>query len=212
MAEDKPHLRPSGIPVDSSGGPTIDPTKNVLDLVSAATERLDDLREANDKLTMAELTCLRREMNLRAEHAKEIGALHREMRVLESDRVDKIRANDNLNASIATDRANEAIKTLAIQAQNTASGLATQLTNTFAEFNKRLSQVELSMSAGAGRQAIADPLTAQDREDLRTLRGQQAGSSGHSSGANWLWAVIVGVLVLIFGVIGAAAALYAMLK
>ena len=34
----------SGIPVDAFGGATIDPTKNVLDLVEAANKRQDDLR------------------------------------------------------------------------------------------------------------------------------------------------------------------------
>ena len=34
-----------GIPVDSAGGPTVDPTKNVLDLVEAANRRQDDLRK-----------------------------------------------------------------------------------------------------------------------------------------------------------------------
>ncbi len=33
----------AGIPVDAHGGPTVDPTKNVLDLVMAAVKRLDDI-------------------------------------------------------------------------------------------------------------------------------------------------------------------------
>jgi len=37
----------SGIPVDAFGGSTIDPTKNVLDLVEAANKRQDDLRQAD---------------------------------------------------------------------------------------------------------------------------------------------------------------------
>jgi len=40
---------PAGIPVDAKGGPTIDPTKNVLDLVLAAVKRIDDLMARADK-------------------------------------------------------------------------------------------------------------------------------------------------------------------
>jgi hypothetical protein len=36
-----------GIPIDAFGGPTVDPTKNVLDLVEAANRRQDDLRQAS---------------------------------------------------------------------------------------------------------------------------------------------------------------------
>jgi hypothetical protein len=42
-----------GIPVDSRGGPTIDPTKNVLDLVAAAIKRQDDLRDMEAKFQSA---------------------------------------------------------------------------------------------------------------------------------------------------------------
>ncbi len=40
---------PAGIPVDAHGNQTIDPTKNVLDLVLAAVKRLDDLAAVQGK-------------------------------------------------------------------------------------------------------------------------------------------------------------------
>jgi hypothetical protein len=49
----------AGIPVDAFGGKTIDPTKNVLDLVDAANRRQDDLRNAAVSTLTAELTGLR---------------------------------------------------------------------------------------------------------------------------------------------------------
>jgi len=39
----------TGIPVDASGGPTIDPTANVLNLVEAAIQRQDDLRNLTER-------------------------------------------------------------------------------------------------------------------------------------------------------------------
>lgn len=44
---------PSGIPADSSGGPTIDPTKNVLDLVRAESRYQDSMREQESKFQNA---------------------------------------------------------------------------------------------------------------------------------------------------------------
>jgi len=63
-----------------SDHPVIDPTQNVLDLVEAAVQRLDDLREAE------------------AAHQREVSRLHaehaRELRLIEKDRLDAIRAVD----------------------------------------------------------------------------------------------------------------------
>jgi hypothetical protein len=49
----------TGIPVDAFGGRTIDPTKNVLDLVRAANERQDDLRLAAVAHLEAEIAALK---------------------------------------------------------------------------------------------------------------------------------------------------------
>jgi len=51
--------RQAGIPVDAFGGKTIDPTKNVLDLVDAANQRQDDLREAAIATLTIEITSLK---------------------------------------------------------------------------------------------------------------------------------------------------------
>lgn len=63
-----------------SNHPVVDPTQNVLDLVEAAVQRLDDLREAE------------------AAHQREVSRLHaehaRELRLIEKDRLDAIRAVD----------------------------------------------------------------------------------------------------------------------
>jgi len=38
-----------GIPVDSGGGPTVDPTANVIALNEASTKRIDDIAELREK-------------------------------------------------------------------------------------------------------------------------------------------------------------------
>lgn len=47
-----------GMPVDAFGGSTIDPTKNVLDLVHAAHRRQDDLRVALDERLTGQIHAL----------------------------------------------------------------------------------------------------------------------------------------------------------
>jgi hypothetical protein len=63
------HGRQSGIPVDAYGGSTVDPTKNVLDLVEAANKRQDDLRQADVKRIDTEILAFK-------EHLKELMAAH----------------------------------------------------------------------------------------------------------------------------------------
>src|SRR6185312_10506454 len=85
-----------GIGVDAFGGQTIDPTKNVLDLVAAGAQRADDLRELNDKRIDAEIRVLAEKLNgiemrmvLRSDFAKEL-------RDSERMRIDAIRQVDVL--------------------------------------------------------------------------------------------------------------------
>src|ERR1700685_2274338 len=69
-----------GLGVDATGGPVVDPTANVLALVSAANQRQDGLRDMESRH-------LREVMRIRDKHA-------REMREAEADRLDAIREVD----------------------------------------------------------------------------------------------------------------------
>ena len=73
-----------GLGVDASGGPVVDPTFNVLQLVEAATLRQDDLRAADRDLNDARLAHLSEIANIRATHVLEIGKA-------ETDRIDILR-------------------------------------------------------------------------------------------------------------------------
>lgn len=103
--------------VDAAGRPVIDPTQNVLDLVQAAIQRQDDLREAE------------------ARHARELAAMRasydRELREAESQRIDAIRAVDVSAVQRAAEVASIVAETLRTQvattAQQAAAGLAAAL-------------------------------------------------------------------------------------
>jgi hypothetical protein len=157
---------PPGIPVDSRGGATIDPTKNVLDLVEASIRRQDDLRRATEELLkdkiaenneksalrlqmmeqrLAEVVLrLDSEAKLRAEFSKEIAAT-------EKARVDAIRQVDKTavdqTASAALQTAANLAKTqtdsagvLSTQVSTSAEALRNLVATTAAESNRNIQQ------------------------------------------------------------------------
>ena len=103
-----------GVAIDSEGGPVIDPTQNVLDLVEAAIARQDDLRAM-------ESAHLREVMTLRADYDQRL-------REAETARINAIRAVDvgavNRAAEVATTQA----ATLAAQVATVAEAMRTQVT------------------------------------------------------------------------------------
>lgn len=185
----------SGLPIDFAGGPTIDPTENVKDLSEALSRRQDDLRDINNQYILQRVIAVEEVAKLRAEHAKEINELN-------NDRLEKIRAVDNLNATRSEERAGEGIKALAVQtaaiaeagrttAANTAAQIATQLTTLFAESNKRLSALELAMSEGRGKQAVADPQMERLALMVEQLAARETKQTGKTEGMSDLWKLIV---------------------
>src|SRR5688572_18364900 len=155
---------PTGMGVDSTGGPVIDPTRNVLDKVEDAVKRLDDLRAAAVLLN-----------DTKHEHTKEMAALRstyeEKLRLAEANRLDAIRAVDVAAATLREERASVAATVLANQVATTASTMrdlvastaaaaataAAAVTNPIAE---RVSQLERSSYEGSGKSAVADPMMA----------------------------------------------------
>lgn len=142
--------------------PEIDPTANVIALNEASGKRLDDLREAQEKLAEARfkhlqsiLDHLHSEVRLRAEHTKD-------MREAESRRLDAQRQVDVLARDAAERRQQDGIRilegttatlreTLRADVAVTASTIATQSAARDSRFDERLSKVELALSEGRGR-------------------------------------------------------------
>jgi len=149
---------PNGRGVDARGNPAIDPTKNVLDTVEAAVDRLDDLREQ----AVRRLDDLRQTTD---DHAREIRNLERHyeaaLRKAETDRIDAIRLVDTGTVA-RTAETNAAA----------ASALAAQLVAT-AEQNR--TQVASAAAAAVTSLAAAlEPI----QKDIRDLRDQQARGQG----------------------------------
>lgn len=179
---------PTGIPVDASGGATIDPTKNVLDLVNASNKRIDDIAALSARLVDEKIRRVEDLAQLRSEHSNDI-------RRLESDRLDKIRSVDVANAAATAAQLLSAVTTLATTQQATAETLRNQVSST-------------ASAVASQTERVINPII----ERLSLLERATAATSGKSEGLSQGAAILLGALAFIGSLIGIAGALYAVLK
>jgi hypothetical protein len=209
MANQPPRAKGAGLGVDARGGPVVDPTENVIALVQANKERADDLRKADRNLAKAELKAVRREAKLRTWHNKE-------MRKLESGRLDAIR-NVDVAARITDQKtALDAIQALAAQTQSNRDALSKQVADVaaaLAEANKpqldRIAALERTSYMGAGEKAVADPAMALLAESVAQLVKQNAQGSGERRGAT---TAVLGMKDLVLFALAVGAGIIAFLK
>lgn len=203
-----------GIAVDAFGNSTIDPTKNVLDLVSAMALRQDDLRIEIVKRIDAELKHIQSMARLRADHAKELG-------VKESDRLDKIRQVDVMAVGTADTRSQAAIQALAattaLNAETlrtavaaSAQALAKQFTDTVGALTERISALEKSSYEGKGRQTLAEPQLAELTDLVRKLSTTGDRTTGKQEGISASWALLIAVVGLVMAAITIGSFVYAL--
>ena len=188
-----------GLPVDKGGGPTVDPTKNVLDLVKAESKYQDAMREAADKLAVAEykrIDELRAINNRRIDEQSAMRADFAEkLSRAESSRLDSIRQVDRDDVSKTAASNNTAINTLAKQTTDLSTTLAKQVADTAtatesrqtafaAEITKRLSSLELSSSERTGKQQVSDPQLERLNSAVERLVSAQSNGAGIASGSS----------------------------
>lgn len=205
-----------GPATDRHNEPVVDPTKNVLELVAAANQRQDDLREAENKFWAAAIEHVKEMAALREEHLQQIGSL-------ESKRIDAIRQVDVLAVNTAADRQSQAIATLATQTATnaetlramvatTATTIATQTAQTVAGITERISSLEKSSYIGSGRQAMADPALAQLVDEVRKLATVRDTTEGKSKGVSMIGAIIMGAALFLATMLSIGLALFALMK
>lgn len=189
-----------------------DPTTNVFELVEAANERQDDLREANSKWLDAEIKHLQDMAILRDVHAKEI-------RELESKRLDANRQFDQLSVRTESERAATAITTLAANAAataetlramvtSTAATIAKQTADTFTAVTERIGKLEISSGEGRGKALGPDPVLEKLAQKLDELSRLESRDTGKSQGMSAMWAFLGSGVMLVVGLL----AIYAALK
>jgi hypothetical protein len=138
-----------GIPVDFRGAPTIDPTKNVLDLVRAESKYQDAMR--------AELATL---VNEKVDSAKlmvkmlsdSMAAFQNAMRDAETKRIDQLAQTRQEFQNTIRDMLAESVRT-------TSNLVSTQLVQIQATFDTRVTKLEAGAFTQAGKSSVADPAT-----------------------------------------------------
>lgn len=184
-----------GIGVDAKGNAVVDPTANVIALNEASDRRQDDLRVSTEKTIEIQFQHVEEMAQLRDAHAKEI-------RELESRRLDAIRQVDVTATATAADRAASAIETLAKQTtadretlrtavDSSARALASQNSETVAQLVGRITALELAISRTTGKEAVSDPMLSQMVTELKALRTEMSTSTGKTEGVDKTWAMIL---------------------
>jgi ABC-type Na+ efflux pump permease subunit len=197
-----------GIGVDAFGGSVIDPTKNVLDLTAAANKRQDDLWDIRALYIGAEIRRLEEIVRrveetskLRSDFSAQMTDVHQHhdtsIHRMEQEKIAALRSIDEMVRITEANRNLQAVNELARQTTNIREALASQMADSMAEVNKRLSAVELQQSEGRGKQTVADPMMVQLVEEVKALRGTSAQGSKNLIGYVSIGlSILIGLLVL----------------
>lgn len=211
-----------GMAVDKNGGPVVDPTANVLALVKAAVQRLDDLRSSEnrriDDLRALESSRIDQLRAAESRRSDELAKLRSEfedrLALAESSRINAIRAVDVGNVAIANERATAAATVLANQVttsadtlralvSSTAASMATSTTDLTKRFDDRLSALEKGSYQSTGRASLADPQLADLISEMRAISRSTAVGAGKTEGISASYAVLIGVAGLILAFLAA---------
>lgn len=199
--------------------PYVDPSKNVLDKVSDAIKRLDDLRDVDKQLNEVRSASLKEMIALRADYEDKL-------RRAEAGRLDAIRLVDTTNLSVDRERAAATAQALQKKgddsalvlsaavvksaddvrnivkttADEQARNLATQLggiQSQFTDIGKRLTLLEQTGAEGVGKQKYQDPAQTALIEEVRKLSRMQSDAAGAGVGRGEILAGLAIVFTLL---------------
>lgn len=188
--------------------PFFDPSANVLALVAAAVERLDDLRAAEARrltdLFDAETRRVNQVMQIHADYDWKLD-------LAESKRIDAIRAVDVSAVAIANERAVASAQVLANEVTKSAETLRALVATTdqarqaslnavLQPLSDRVGLLEKSQYQIAGQDTQKDPAMVALLQEVRELAASRDVGAGKSERTQQAWGWIVGAA-------GAAAAI-----
>jgi hypothetical protein len=216
VAEEEPDgaARRPGPGVDRDGRPVVDPTRNVLDLVTAAIQRQDDLRRAESR-HLRELVEVRSAYDLQLREADRYVAsvtssYEDRLRNKETQRLDAIRAVDVANVESARQVAEARANTLATQQQASADALRNQveqarittadaLAQTVAPLQKAIEDLRQAQYQQQGEKTSKVETSSSDRDAIAV---EQARISAGQSRMQ-LIALVIAAIVLAVGIYAA---------
>lgn len=230
------HQSSAGNGVDPYDGPAFweDPTENVKALSEALSQRQDDLRDLNNQYLDARLNAMEQTAFLRAGHSKDLRLIEtelsrmrsdhaREIRHLESDRLEKIRQVDVSNTAITAAQQLAAIQTLAATAASNAEALRGSVGSTAQAIQNqtdrivgglvdRIAVLEKTSYTGAGRAGVADPQVERMSSAIEALTRVQAAGTGKSEGISTAWVVLLGAAGLLMTLLGIGGVVFGMTR
>lgn len=143
-----PKVSPAaGIPIDANGGATIDPTKNVLDLVRAESKYQDSMRDAVKENLVQQIIALKELMHT---FQKSVEIFQNSQREAETKRIDQLAQTRQEFQNTIRDMLAESVRT-------TSTLVSDQLKQIQATFDNRVSKLEAGAFTQAGKQSERDP-------------------------------------------------------
>ena len=227
-----------GIPVDASGGPTIDPTENVKALNAASDERQNDLRDANlDYILLLD----RRQNDLREqdqvynryraeaierysrERSELVRGYEKEIREKETQRIDAINLSNSAAVQAAAEVARAQATLLANQVATTGETLRAQVASVASAQEQRLVTIlepitkaidslrQTQYEQQGQKSASSDPVL----QAIRDLQLSQQAAHTTSQNAsttrqqsNWVIGALIGGLAMVIALIGLLVVLF----
>ena len=190
----------SGPSTDRHNDPVVDPTPNVLDLVSAAVLRQDDLRNAEREHIRAMADLQAQFTTSEREHIRELltmrGQFDDKLRLSEANRIDAIRAVDVAASQQASKDAETRATALAGQVAASAEAMRNQVT---------AAATAATVSLGAAlvpiQEAIADLRRVQYEGVGQKTQVVERQAQGASTGL-WIGVAIAVVSLLVTALFG----------
>jgi hypothetical protein len=147
-----------GVGVDASGGPVVDPTKNVEDLVEANKAAAAETRASDMRYLDAQLGAQEKLQTFAREAADRFQTFAREfeskfqtaLREAETGRIDQIADVTKAFQDTIRDMLAESVR-------STSTLVSNQLLQIQATFNERVSKLEAFQWQSAGRSSVSDP-------------------------------------------------------
>lgn len=194
-----------GVGVDSKGGAVVDPTRNVLDLVRAESEKRDELRDADKELFGIRIDALKDQIKLLSDG---IVQYQNGMRDAETRRIDQLAQTRQEFQNTIRDMLAESVRT-------TSTLVSTQLVQIQATFDTRVSKLEAFQFTQAGRSSVADPqiasslaalgdgITAMQKTfqtGIGDLREAGREGVGRNAGRDDAWKYATGAIIIALGI------------
>lgn len=141
---------PTGVAVDRTGGPVVDPTQNVRELVDAESKYQDGMRTALGTLIDTKIAGIENIVKILSDS---IVAYQNSQRDAETKRIDQLAETRQEFQNTIRDMLAESVRT-------TSNLVSTQLVQIQATFDTRVTKLEAGAFTQAGKSSVQDPATA----------------------------------------------------